>query len=274
MSPISTGPRPVPPWLITHSFEERDAGVLKSGKEAEVFLVERTSADGSCLLAHKRYRPRYPKIGELRELGFSKGTIYRADKVYRLGWNLKQRDRRAVEVGSRHGHQLSAAMWPSNELAMLERAWDAGASVPYPVARTADGLLMEFIGDLGEAAPRLVNANLSASDVLSARDQLLESLAAMSAVGVVHGDLSAYNMLWWRGRLVVIDFPQAVLATTNPYAAELLRRDVANVAGWFERQRVAIDVDRLYCELVGLLFGVAFGDGVADGASTHEPVRS
>ena len=259
MSQLTTGARPVPPWLITHSYADRDAGVLKSGKEAEVFLVERTSAEGSCLLAHKRYRPRYPSIGELREKGFSKGTIYRADKVYRLGWNLNRRDRLHVESRSHAGSQMAASMWPANELAMLQRAWQAGAAVPYPVDRTDDGLLMEFIGNHDMAAPRLVNADLSRMEVADARDQLIASVRAMSASGVVHGDLSAYNLLWWEGRLVVIDFPQAVDATTNPYAAELLRRDVANVCGWFERRRLDIDVDKLYAELVGLLFGYGLG---------------
>ena len=89
--------RPAPPWLITHGYQDHDAGVLKSGKEAEVFLVERIADDGSsCLLAHKRFRPRYPKKGELEALGFSKGTMYRADSVYSAGWGLKQRDRKAL----------------------------------------------------------------------------------------------------------------------------------------------------------------------------------
>jgi RIO kinase 1 len=255
VSLITTGERPVPPWLITHSYEQHDAGVLKSGKEAEVFLVERTSADGTCLLAHKRYRPRYPGKGELRELGFSKGTIYRGDAVYRAGWNLRRRDRLAVNTGSRFGHELAATIWPANEMAMLELAWGAGASVPYPVERTADGLLMEFIGGGLTAAPPLANARLTAGEVASARRQLIESLQAMSSVGVVHGDLSPYNVLWWQGRLVVIDFPQAVLATTNPHALDLLHRDMVNVAAWFERQRTPIDVDRLYGRLLGLVFG-------------------
>src|SRR6266567_2914126 len=115
LSVSPTGHRPVPSWLITHSYEDRDAGVLKSGKEAEVFLVERTSPDGSCLLVHKRYRPRYPKKGELRELGFSKGTIYRADAVYQAGWSLKQRERKALDQGSRFGESLAARLWPYNE---------------------------------------------------------------------------------------------------------------------------------------------------------------
>lgn len=247
--------RRAPDWLISHSFEEHPAGTLKSGKEAEVFLVERVSHDGrSCLLAHKRYRPRYPTGGDLRELGFSKGTIYRADKVYRAGWDLKRRERAAIDGGSRFGHQLAARMWPANEISMLGRAWDAGARVPYPIDLTDDGVLMEFVGDRSQAAPRLAEARLSEEEIDSARGQLLDNLRAMTAAGVVHGDLSAYNTLWWEGRVVVIDFPQAVDARTNPHAADLLHRDVVNICGWLAKRRHAVDVGNLYAELLGLLF--------------------
>jgi RIO kinase 1 len=96
---------------------------------------------------------------------------------------------------------------------------------------------------------------------------MVHTLRAMSSVAVVHGDLSTYNILWWQGRLVVIDFPQAVDATTNVYAPELLQRDVNNVADWFGRQRAPIDADELYGELVGLLFGggLVGGDGLGPG---------
>lgn len=245
----------MPPWLITHSFEDHDAGVLKSGKEAEVFLVERVSPDGSCLLAHKRYRPRYPKKGELEALGFSKGTIYRADKVYQAGWNLGRRERTAVDGGSRFGEKLAASLWPINENQMLARAWAAGASVPYPVALTDDGILMEYVGARSGAAPRLANAGLEAGEARQARDQLLASLRAMAAAHVVHADLSAYNLLWWKGRLVVIDFPQAVDGLSNPHAADLLHRDLVNVNAWFTRQQAGFDVDEVYGELLGILFG-------------------
>jgi RIO kinase 1 len=228
--------------------------VLKSGKEAEVFLVERVSPAGSCLLAHKRYRPRYPKRGELQELGFSKGTIYRADTVYQAGWSLKPRERKALDQGSRFGHELAAKIWPYNEKSMLERAWKAGASVPYVVELTEDGILMEYIGNRAGAAPRLASAGLSADEVRFARDQLLDSLRAMSSVALVHADLSAYNILWWQGRLVLIDFPQAVDALSNPCAADLLHRDLVNVNAWFTRQRAGFDVEGVFVELLGLLF--------------------
>lgn len=105
--PIAAG-RPAPEWLLDEAFEDRPVGILKSGKEAEVFLVERCYTTATRLLAHKRFRPRHPKPGELRELGFSKGTIYRSDKGYREGWNLNARDRRAVLAGSAHGQEVRA----------------------------------------------------------------------------------------------------------------------------------------------------------------------
>ena len=254
------GVRPPPPWLITHAYQDRDAGVLKSGKEAEVFLVERVAAHGSCLLAHKRYRPRYPGKGELAALGFSKGTIFRADAVYRAGWTLKARERRAVEGGSRYGHEFSARMWPALEMATLRRAWQAGAQVPYPVEQTEDGVLMEFLGDQDGAAPRLADARLSADQLQSATGQLVASLRAISAAGLVHGDLSAYNMLWWRERLVVIDFPQAVDALSNAHAPDLLHRDLRNIGAWFGARRVDFDVEEVFVELLGLLYSGPLGD--------------
>jgi RIO kinase 1 len=247
--------RPAPPWLITHSYEDRDAGVLKSGKEAEVFLVERVGDDGAkCLLAHKRYRPRYPKKGELEALGFSKGTIYRADSVYSAGWGLKQRDRKALEQNSKFGHELAAAAWPALEFQTLDKAWTAGAQVPFAVEQTDDGVLMEYIGDRSGAAPRLASAHLSLEETRSARDQMVTSLRALAGAHIVHGDLSVYNMLWWKGRLVIIDFPQAVDSFNNPFAPDLLYRDLQNVQTWFERQKDGFDVEPLYVDLIELLF--------------------
>lgn len=253
--PVTTD-RPVPGWLVEHSFEEQVVGVLKSGKEAEVFLVERRSADASCLLAHKRYRPRRPGKGELRELGFSKATTYHNDLVYRQGWFLKSRDQRAVEAHTDHGRQVVARLWPANEFEMLRRAWDAGASVPYPVDRSEDGILMQYIGDETMAAPRLVEARLERGALAGAWRQLVASLRKLAREGVVHGDLSVYNLLWWDETVVLIDFPQAVDVVTNPAGADLLYRDIENVATWFGRRGVEVDVEGLFAELVGDLYGV------------------
>lgn len=242
-------------WPDGEAYEDVSLGTLKSGKEAEIFLVERRFAtSGPRLLAHKRYRIRYPGKDQLRAEGFSNSTSYRRDSVYRAGWFVGSRDRRALAAGnkSHYGQELAATLWPVQEWTMLRRAWESGASVPYPVEQTDDGLLMEFIGDDSQAAPKLAQAKLGPDALASAWRQLLENLRALTRAGLVHADLSAYNLLWWEGRLVLIDLPQAVEFTTNADAFELLHRDVANVGGWFGRRGVSIDVEALYAELVAM----------------------
>lgn len=242
-------------WPDGEPYEDVQRGTLKSGKEAEIFLVERRFiTTGPRLLAHKRYRIRYPGKDELRAEGFSNATSFRRHAMYREGWNVNARDRRALAAGnkSRHGQEIGARMWPIQEWAMLRRAAAGGVSVPHPVEQTHDGMLMEFIGDESAAAPKLAQAKLDADALASAWKQLVDNLRALTAAGLVHADLSAYNLLWWKGRLVVIDLPQAVEFTTNPDAFALLHRDVANVGEWFGRRGVAVDLDTFYAELVGL----------------------
>jgi RIO kinase 1 len=238
-------------WPHGEPYEDIQRGTLKSGKEAEIFLVERRYAtSGPRLIAHKRYRPRYPRKDQLREEGFSNSTSYRGDAVYKAGWFLPTRDKKAVMGGSRYGHELAAQLWPMQEWAMLRAAWEAGVRVPYPVEQTERGLMMEFIGDEDQAAPKLAQARLSPDELASAWEQLTSSLVALTMAGHVHADLSTYNLLWWEGRVVVIDLPQAVEFTTNADAFDLLHRDVANVGDWFSRHGVAVDVEAVYAELV------------------------
>jgi RIO kinase 1 len=242
-------------WPDGEAYTDHPRGTLKSGKEAEIFLVERRFArSGPRLLAHKRYRIRHPGKDELRDEGFSNATSFRRHAIYREGWNVNARDRRALAAGnkSRHGQELASALWPIQEWAVLRRAWEAGVSVPYPVEQTDDGLLMELIGDDSEAAPKLAQARLSTDALGAAWAQLADNLRALTAAGLVHADLSAYNLLWWKGRLVMIDLPQAVEFTTNPDAFELLHRDVANVGDWFTRRGVPVDVEAVYAELVAV----------------------
>ena len=244
-------------WPDGEAYEDIPRGTLKSGKEAEIFLVERRfERSGARLLAHKRYRIRYPGKDELRDEGFSNATSFRRHAMYRGGWHVGARDRRALAAGnkSRHGQSLAAQLWPIQEWAMLRRAWEAGIDVPHPIEQTADGILMAFIGDADAmvAAPKLAQAGLDGDALPSAWAQVERNLRALTAAGLVHADLSAYNLLWWDGRLVVIDLPQAVEFTTNPDAFELLHRDVTRIADWFTRRGVPVDAERLYGELVEL----------------------
>ena len=251
---ITTEPHATFSWPDGEPYEDIPRGTLKSGKEAEIFLVERRFAgSGPRLLAHKRYRPRYPTKGHLREEGFSNSTSYRGDAIYKAGWFLPTRDKRAVLGGSRFGHELAARLWPAQEWSMLTRAYAAGASVPYPVEQTEHGLLMEFLGDESRAAPKLAEARLSAAELGQAWSQLLDNLRALTAAGLVHADLSAYNLLWWADEVWMIDFPQAVDIAANPMGLDFLHRDVANIAAWFGRQGLERDPEDLFTFLLSEL---------------------
>jgi RIO kinase 1 len=246
--------RTAPEWLITDEVDyvERDLGNLKSGKEAEIFIVERSFGGRSCLLAHKRYRPRtVSHKGELEALGFQRANRFMNDLAYRDGRKFaKSRDQRAADRMTKYGKKLLTGKWTGHELDMMQHAWDAGVNVPYPVAARGDGMLMQYVGDAAGAAPRLAEARLDPNAVREARDQLVENLRMLVGAGFVHADLSAFNVLWWEDRVWLIDFPQAVDVTTNPHAFEYLYRDVANVGRWFARHGEPFDVDPLYAELV------------------------
>jgi RIO kinase 1 len=115
--------------------------------------------------------------------------------------------------------------------------------VPPPVEQIENGYRMAFIGDGDSAAPRLADVEL---DVVTARRvwrELQRDIQRMLDLDLVHGDLSAFNILWWHERPVIIDFSQAVDAVMHPAARELLRRDVDRTAAYFRRQGVAIDLD-------------------------------
>ena len=156
--------RPAPPWLITHGYQDHDAGVLKSGKEAEVFLVERVADDGSsCLLAHKRYRPRYPKKGELGGARLLEGH----DLPRRRGLHRRLGAQNARSQGARAGLQVRSRARrigvAGARVRDARQGVDGWRIVPYPVEQTEDGVLMEYIGDATGAAPRVANAHLSAT---------------------------------------------------------------------------------------------------------------
>ena len=250
--------RPVPEWLISDDVDyiERDLGSLKSGKEAEVFLVERSYRERWCLLAHKRYRPRtVSHKGELEELGFQRANRFMNDLAYRDGRKFaKSRDQRAAERMTKYGKKLLTSRWTGHEVEMMQQAWRAGVSVPYPIGPRDDGLLMQFLGDAERAAPRLFDARLRAPEIERARAQLFENLRLLVGAGLVHADLSAYNLLWWEDDIWLIDFPQTVDVNTNPHAFDYLHRDLINIGGWFARNDAAFDVDAFYAELIAIAY--------------------
>lgn len=238
--PSLRGPRPWPAWLETSSAAiDSELGVVKTGKEADVFLIERAVPGGDgCLLAAKRYR------------GAEQRDFHRSGQ-YEEGRRMRNtRDARAVERKSSYGRQVASGHWAMAEFAALCQAFAAGIPVPYPVQVSETEILMEFVGHGREAAPRLAQTRLRGTELQDAFDQVVEVMRAFARGGFAHGDLSAYNLLHHDGRIVVIDLPQIVDVIANPAGADFLHRDVVNVCTWFAARGVPCDPETLFGDLL------------------------
>jgi RIO kinase 1 len=132
-------------------------------------------------------------------------------------------------------------MWVDREWQALILLWQAGASVPEPYDHAPDAVLMEFLGDEEGAAPMLAHVRLTAAEAGRAYALLLEDLALMLDCGLVHGDLSAFNILYHQGRPRIIDLPQAVEVDEVVDGWALFHRDLVNLASYFERQGLSLD---------------------------------
>ncbi len=250
-------PRPdaEPTWLIASPYSDTDLGVLRTGKEAQINLIERrSSADAtkSCLLAEKRYLPREVKSkGTLEAMGVQKASTFRNDVEYREGRQFrKTRDRRAVERQSTYGKKLMQDRWTGHEHDVMKKLWLAGLRCPYPVSYGDDRFLLEYIGTIEGAAPHLARARLNPAELRSAFDQLVDGLTIMTTTGWVHGDLSAFNVLWWENELWFIDFPQALDFAANPNGLNYLHRDVENACAWFVQRGLDVDAEEVFAELL------------------------
>jgi RIO kinase 1 len=240
VEPLSRGPRPVPDWVV----EERAAvdtelGILKTGKEADVFLLNRAVPGTSGVtLAAKRYRSEEHRT-------FHRGAEYAEGRRVR-----NSRDTRAMAKKSRHGRQVAAGQWAWAEWEALKRFWLAGVAVPYPVQIDGTEILMELITIDGQAAPRLAGTRPDRALLASYFEQVREVLVALSRAGVAHGDLSPYNVLAAGERLVVIDLPQVVDIIANPAGTDFLMRDCHNMCSWFQRRGLDVDGQDLFGEVI------------------------
>jgi RIO kinase 1 len=109
---------------------------------------------------------------------------------------------------------------------------------------------MQLLGDDGGTAPRLVNARLGPHEVARAFEQLINELRALTAAGLVHADLSPFNVLWWHDQIWIIDFPQAVDLVTNPHGFDLLHHDVTTMCTWFARHGIDNDAEAVFADLL------------------------
>lgn len=219
-------------WLVEVEYTDTRLGILKTGKESEVHLVARSDATGrTSLLAFKEFKLRSRRS-------------FRNDWTYRGVWSEgARREHRAMKKNTRFGQTAIASRWIENEWRNLVHLFDSGATVPPPVELLEHGFTMAFVGDTDRAAPRLSEIDLDEAVARRVWHDLLEELAILVAADRVHGDLSAYNVLWWRDRAVLIDFSQTVDVITHPAARDLLVRDITTLGAYFARRGVTVAVD-------------------------------
>jgi RIO kinase 1 len=243
------GPLPRPDWVVTeHAAVDTELGVLKTGKEADVHLLERAvpGTDRRVLLAAKRYRSPEHRLFH-RDAGYLEGRRVR-----------RSREMRAMANRTAFGRDLLAGQWAAAEFAALGRLWSDGVAVPYPVQCAGTELLLEFVGGAdGTGAPRLAQLRPGPDELADLWDQLADALLGLARRGLTHGDLSAYNLLVDDGRLVLIDLPQVVDVVANPQGPEFLARDVARAGDWFTARGLPAHGPELLLEALRAELGMA-----------------
>ncbi|WP_438870948.1 MULTISPECIES: serine protein kinase RIO [Paractinoplanes] len=237
------GPVPRPDWVRTeHGAVDTELGMLKTGKEADVYLVRRElpDTDKVSVLAAKRYRDGDHRLFH-RDAGYLEGRRVR-----------RSREMRAMTNRTAFGKEMIAGQWAMAEFGALTHLWQVGQEsglvrVPYPVQLIGTELMMEFIGDweTGEAAPRLAQVRADPDQLADLWRQMTDALSVLARAQVAHGDLSPYNTMVHEGRLVLIDLPQIVDVVANPQGGDFIARDVRNVAAWFTQRGLKVDADEL-----------------------------
>jgi len=191
---------------------------LMSGKEAMVYVVQ-CGDEVRCAKVYK----------EANKRGFHTAVDYIEGRKVK-----NSRQARAMAKGSRYGRQEQEAAWQHAEVDALRRLAEAGVRVPTPYQFHEGVLLMELVADAdGEPAPRLNDVALEPEEARRFHADLIRQVVRMLCAGIVHGDLSEYNVLLDENGPVIIDLPQAVDAAANQNASAMLARDVNNLATYF-----------------------------------------
>jgi RIO kinase 1 len=204
--------------MLEEGLVDEVLGQLMSGKEATVYIV-RCGEHIRCAKVYKEANQR----------------SFRNNASYQEGRKVKNsRQARAMEKGSRYGRKMQEEVWQSAEVDALYRLSAAGVRVPQPHLCFEGVLLMDLVVDAeGHAAPRLNDVEMSEDLALEFHAMLINQVVRMLCAGVIHGDLSEYNILVGDGGPVIIDLPQAIDAAGNSNAAEMLERDVINLRTYF-----------------------------------------
>lgn len=218
---------------------------LKGGKEASVYLCRAGSAIDAPLVAAKVYRPR--SLRNLKNDGqYRTGRVDLDESGHAI---VKDGDIHAMKKRTAYGEELRHQSWIAYEFQTLEALYEAGADVPKPYVMEKNAILMDYIGDLGVAAPTLNTVTLEPDEVVLVFDRVLHNIDLLLSKERIHGDLSAYNILYWGGDITLIDFPQVVQPESNPAAWTIFLRDVTRICQYFASQGLRRDGRRLATDL-------------------------
>ena len=210
--------------------------MVRGGKEASVYRCSTRPGLGVDLLAAKVYRPR-----QFRQL--------RNDKMYREGRAIltadgkeaKETDHRlmrAIGKKSDFGVQVEHTSWLMYEFNTLKTLYAAGAAVPKPYAVAENAILMDYIGNEEMAGPTLSTVELGRDEARELFEETMRNIELMLVHGMIHGDLSAYNILYWEGKITLIDFPQVSSSQGNSQSHFILKRDIERVCSYFAEKGV------------------------------------
>jgi len=237
------------PWILSSLSPFYDQQLIMdvlheahSGKEATVYCCKAHPSTGVEYLAAKVYRPRM--FRNLRN-----DAIYRFSRVQRdeQGQAEHGNSRRgsAATRKTERGRAAQVTSWIEYEYQTQRLLYAHGADVPRPFAQIGNAVLMEYIGDVDEPAPRLSDVMLEQEEAQSLFDCILHNIELAPLHGRIHGDLSAYNVLYWQGAVTLIDFAQAVDPYHNSDVFSLLARDVERTCQYFARYDVKSDAHEL-----------------------------
>ena len=226
--------------------------LVSSGKEGTVFCCRAAPHTGHDHLAVKIHRGRSQR-------SFKNDAVYLGGRVagvslsgsagMKASGKVDRRLARAVAKRSRTGIAAIEQSWITYEYGTMQALHRAGARVPQPVAQSGHALLMEYLGDADGPAPKLKHVTLSREEAGTVYGILMDEIALWLANDRIHGDLSPFNILYWNGQPVLIDFPQAVNPWDNPDAQFLLERDIRNVVTYFREHGVTADPARITDDL-------------------------
>ena len=218
---------------------------VKAGKEASVYLCRSGPSIEAPYVAAKIYRPR-----SLRNL--KNDGQYREGRVDLDGSGSvihKDGDLHAMAKRTNYGEELRHQSWIAYEFQTLEILHAAGADVPRPYALEKNAILMDYIGEPGTSAPPLHAVRLDPEEVHPLFDRVIHNIELLLRNKRIHGDLSAYNILYWDGEITLIDFPQVVSPEANPAAWNIFLRDVTRICQYFATQGLKRDARKLAADM-------------------------